>query len=207
MSNIGALSRRTWSHMALGLVLVSLLAGCASGGRMGGKGGGDTDRFTAFAVNLGSRGPISGGGAGTVEIAINRWSSDEETQSLVGAFRNGGSDTLLSALRENPSVGYIRTPDRVGWQLHYARQIPTDDGGRRIFLATDRPIGFWEAVNQTRSLDYPFTLIELRLGPDGRGEGRMSIATQITESPDRKYLQLEDYFSEPVRLQEVREQR
>jgi hypothetical protein len=202
------MKQKIWIPAALagGMVLLSLIAGCASGGLMGGNGNGNTDRFTAFAVNLGSRGPISGSSAGTVEIAINRWSSDQETESLVGAFRNGGADTLLSALRENPSVGYIRTPDRVGWQLHYAREIPTDDGGRRIFLATDRPIGFWEAVNQTRSLDYPFTLIELRLGPDGRGEGRMSIATRITESPDHKYLQLENYLSEPVRLQEVREQ-
>ena len=46
-------------------------------------------------------------------------------------------------------------------------------------LVTDRRIGFWEAANQPRSIDYPFTVIELRLNSDGEGEGKMSIATKI----------------------------
>lgn len=46
-------------------------------------------------------------------------------------------------------------------------------------LATDRYITFWEAVNRPRTIDYPFTMIELHIGPDGKGEGKMSIATRI----------------------------
>ena len=62
--------------------------------------------------------------------------------------------------------------------------MPGEDGGRRIVLVTDRPISFWEAANQPRSIDYPFTLIELRLNRDGEGEGKMSIATKITGNRD-----------------------
>ena len=45
---------------------------------------------------------------------------------------------------------------------------------------TDRYISFWEAANRPRTVDYPFTLIEIRIGPDGKGEGKMSIATKVT---------------------------
>lgn len=194
---------RSGRALVPGMVVLGLVLSCSSAQRGNGSGG-DTERFTAFAVNLGSRGAVSGGQAGTVEIAIDRWSTPEETARLVQAFRDGGSDELLETLRDTRPVGYIRTPDRIGWDLHYAVEAPAEDGGRRIFLATDRPIGFWEAVNQTESLEYPFTLVEIRLGADGEGEGRMSIATQITASSDGRYLQLENYTTEPVRLQQVR---
>ncbi len=57
--------------------------------------------------------------------------------------------------------------------------MPMDEGGEHIVMATDRYISFWEAVNRPRTIDYPFTLIEMRLGPDGMGEGRTSLFTKI----------------------------
>jgi len=69
---------------------------------------------------------------------------------------------------------------------------------------TDRRIGFWEAANQPRSIDYPFTVIEMRLNRDGEGEGKMSIATKITLDKDKKMLELENYGTQPVLLQNVK---
>ena len=62
-----------------------------------------------------------------------------------------------------PKAGYIRTPQTLAWDLRYAHQNPLDEGGRRIVVATDRPIGFREARNQPRTMDYPFTIVEIRL--------------------------------------------
>jgi hypothetical protein len=162
-------------------------------------------RLTAFAVNLGvtpDRRPS--GQSGTVLINIDRWSTPEERTSLLQTFRDKGPDGLLAALQENPRVGNIRTPDSVGWSVHYAHYVPAEDGGWQIFLATDRRIAFWEAANNARTLDYPFTLAEIHLGPDGNGEGRLSIATKVTLSQDGKTIRLENYASEPVRLQSVK---
>ena len=145
------------------------------------------------------------GQSGTVEIQIDRLSRPAERAILIAALRDGGSEALAKALENAKVVGSIRTPDHVGLDLHYASERPTDDGGRRILLATDRRIGFWEAANQDLSTRYPFTVIELRLDREGHGEGRMSIATKITESPDKDQIELENYTSEPVRLQDVRE--
>jgi hypothetical protein len=157
-------------------------------------------KLLAFAVNLNATHPSRA--SGFVEISIERWSMDEERSDLLRALAQG-QDSLLRSLREAPRVGYIRTPDSIGWDLHYAHATPDPNGGTRIFLGTDRRIAFWESFNNTRSLDYPFTLIEIHLDAKGKGEGRLSIATKIIPNTDGKYLTLEDYSAEPVRLQEV----
>jgi hypothetical protein len=61
----------------------------------------------------------------------------------------------------------------------FARRVPGEDRGERVTLATDRYIGFWEAANRPRTIDYPFTVVELRIAPNGEGEGKMSLFTKI----------------------------
>jgi hypothetical protein len=139
-----------------------------------------------------------------VSIIIDRWSTEAERQTLIQAFQKKGPEGLLSALQKTERIGTLRTPNTLGWDLHYAVQAPTQDGGRRIMVATDRAIAFGEASRNTRSMDYPFTLIELHLDKDNKGEGRMSLATKIVRSKDGKTLELENYGSEPVRLKNVR---
>lgn len=154
--------------------------------------------FTALAVAMGNVGPSQ---PSTVEISITRWSTDEERSRLVTVLVEKGADALLEALRDNEPVGRIRTPDSVGYELRYAHQEPLDGGGRRIVIATDRPIGFWEARERPRSADYPFTTIEMRIKPNGKGEGKLSIATKVI--PVGKTIYLEDYGTQPVTLTNV----
>jgi hypothetical protein len=52
-------------------------------------------------------------------------------------------------------------------------------------------------------MDYPFTLIEMRMKPNEKGEGKMLAATSITVKNGR--LELENYGQEPVRLTEITE--
>jgi hypothetical protein len=154
--------------------------------------------FTALAVTMGNVGPSQ---PTTVDIAISRWSTEAERNHLVTILVEKGADALLEALRENKPVGKIRTPDSVGDDLRYAHQSPLEGGGRRIVIATDRPIGFWEAREQPRSAQYPFTVIELRIKPDGKGEGKLSIATKVV--PVGNTIYLEDYGTQPVMLTNV----
>jgi len=161
---------------------------------------GTPERFTAFAVSTG--GVTTGTGAATVEINVRRWSSEAERQRLIEVLQTKGPGALLDRLRELPEVGTIRTPDSLGYPLHYAQQRPLEDGGRRVVIATDRPIAFWEAVNRPRTVDYPFTVVELQLTPDGTGVGRMSIATRIIAHDN--IVELENYDAQPVMLKQVR---
>ena len=73
-----------------------------------------------------------------------------------------------------------------------------EDGTRRIVIATDKPVGFLAASRGSRILDYPFTLVEMRMTPDGKGEGRLLAATAIGVEDGK--LQLENYGQQPVRL-------
>jgi hypothetical protein len=57
-------------------------------------------------------------------------------------------------------------------------------------------------VNRPRTIDYPFTVIDLRVRADDEGEGKMSLFAKITVRGDT--IELEDYGTQPVLLQSVR---
>jgi hypothetical protein len=159
------------------------------------------EEFTAVALSAG--GPRSSAVAGQLDITIERWSTEAERQRLLGTLGKGQTSTLES-LRDLPRVGSIKTPGNLAWDLHYAHQMRGEDGGRRIFLATDRPISVWEAINRPQTIDYPFTFIELRLGKHGEGEGKLSLATRVIASEDGRFVHLENWDTQPVALTEVK---
>ena len=159
------------------------------------------EKFTAFAVDISNTAPRSN--RRPVDLQINRWSTDAERDQLLKVFREKGQEGLLSALQKMPVVGGIRTPGSLNYDIHFARQRSTAEGGRDIFLMTDRYVGVWEAMNRPRTIDYPFTLIQLQLDKDGRGVGKASVATQITQDPDGTIV-LENFSSQPVMLNDVR---
>jgi hypothetical protein len=159
------------------------------------------DRYTAFAVNMGSPGRAA---AGQVEFVVERWSTDAERDRLLQTLFDKGPDKLLSTLQDMPRVGYLRTPNSIGYDIHFARKRPGEDGGEVITLATDRYINFWEAANRPRTIDYPFTVVEIRIDKNGEGEGKMSLATKITGNKEGKMITLENYQSQPVLLTKVK---
>jgi hypothetical protein len=158
------------------------------------------ESFTGFAINMNS-GPRTA----VVDFTIERWSTDTERESLLEIItaERDPTDKLLRALQRMPKVGYIRTPDSLAWDLRYARESPLEDGGRRIVLATDRPIGFWEARNQPRTIDYPFTIVEIRLNKEDKGEGKILAGTKIYVDNKTKQIVLENYGQQPVRFNEI----
>lgn len=144
-------------------------------------------------------------GLGRVIMNIERWSSEAEAGRLVKSLMQNGPDKLLDDLRDMRSVGTIRTPDSLGYDLRYAFQEPGEDGGRRIVIATDRPVSFWEARNQPRIVDYPFTVIQMEIGKDGKGKGTMSWATKIRARGNT--IELENFGTAPIMLTEVESRR
>jgi hypothetical protein len=167
-------------------------------------------RVTAFAVNMSN---IGTGAAGTLEITIDRWSPATERKTLIETMLTKGQDGLLSALQKTKAKGRMRFPGwmgpdphnaRLGWDLHYAWNAPLAEGGQQIVLGTDRYIGFLEARNQPRSVDYPFTLVQIHLNKDGEGEGKFAVATKISFDKKKNVVELENYSSEPVRLNKVK---
>ena len=65
-------------------------------------------------------------------------------------------------------------------------------------------MSFGAAAGGSEVLDYPFTLIEMRMKPNEKGEGKMLAATSILTKNGR--LELENYGQEPVRLTSITEE-
>ena len=147
----------------------------------------------------------------TIRINIDRWSTPSQRQQLITAFlEKGGQNALLKELDKQPELGRFNFPGylgpdpnntmRLGTDIRYARNFAGEDGGRRIVIMTSRVIGFREEVNQPRTTDYPFSIFEMRFDGQGKGQGKMSYATKITFDKKKNNVELENYASEPVRL-------
>jgi hypothetical protein len=159
---------------------------------------GSPEHFTAAAIDM------NRGAAGPIEIQVDRWSTDAQRDRLVKALQTKGADKLLDTLQDMPVMGRFNSPGRLGIDIRFARHYPGEDGGERVVLATDRRIGFLEAANQPRSIDYPFTIIELTLNRGGEGEGRMSLATKVIYDKKKDTITLENFQLQPVMLTQVR---
>jgi hypothetical protein len=170
-------------------------------------------RLSAFGVSMST---VATGKTAVFDIRITRWSTQADREKLITTAVEKGQDALLRELQRMPDHGRISIPGwigpdphnaRLGWELRYAFNTPGEDGGQRIGIATDRYIGMWEARNQPRTMDYPFSLIEIRLDKSGKGVGKMAVATKIEFDKNKKQLVLENYSSEPLRLNEVKIER
>ena len=176
-------------HLAIFLALATAFAATQTVGQ--------PEEFNAVAImnnNLGSA-------SDRVIMRVERWSTEAERVRLVEALKKG-NDAALDVLKELRPVGTIRTPDSLGYDLRYAHQEPAAEGGRHVVLATDRPVGFWEARNQPRTIDYPFTFIQMEMERSGEGKGTLSLMTKVL--PRGNLIVLENFASAPVMLTQVR---
>ena len=157
------------------------------------------ESFTGFAINM--DGVVN---TATIDFTIERWSTDAERNKLLSLIpeENKSPQKLVDALQDMKSVGYIRTPQTLSWQLRYARQFPLAEGGRRIVVVTDRPIGFREARNSSRSMDYPFSILEIRLNAKGEGEGKIFGGSKIYV--ENNELVVENWGTQPTRFNNIR---
>ena len=95
-----------------------------------------------------------------VKITINEFSTPEDRDSLVRAFQQGQNDGLRDALEKMKSVGRLRTPGTLGYDLKFIREIVTPTG-RTIRFLTDRTIAFGEARQNTQSKSFNLTAGEI----------------------------------------------
>jgi hypothetical protein len=158
---------------------------------------GQREHFSASAID------INNGQTGRVEISITRWSTPAEREALLTTLVKEGSQEHLEKLRDMRSVGRISSPGSIGYDLKYAEQQKRPDGGRVIVMATDRPMSFWEMIKQPRSADYPLTWVQLNLGPDNTGDGRLAVAARFFADRPNRPIEVEHFEIQPIRLQNV----
>jgi hypothetical protein len=120
-----------------------------------------------------------------VKVTIYQYSTDEDRQLLVDAFKKGQNQGLVDALSKMKSVGRIAITGTVGYDLSYIRLIPTSTG-RKIRFVTNRLIRFGEAYYNTRTIAYNLTAGEFDIidSDTDRSSGVLYPASQLIVNKD-----------------------
>ena len=183
--------------MTLLLLLFCVAVAIPASGAKDGKKDGKEETLSALAQL-----PVAGTTM-NVRIYIKSYSRPEEAQQLHGVLVDGGPSALLKTLQKMKPIGRIETEGTVGFydfKLILSKPTPV---GRHIYAVTDRPIGFLEAYIGSRSVDYPFGILELDLKADKKGkekgEGSLIYAAQI-KVLDGEKVDIENLTFAPIRL-------
>jgi hypothetical protein len=137
-----------------------------------------------------------------LEIRLDRYTTAAERETIETAFQKRGQEGLLAALQKAPSIGIFRVPGNLSWDIRYAFHQMGRDNRKRIYLITDRNVSFAEAAARPRSMDYPFTVIEMRVDDSGFGDGQVMVAASI--GFERNGMVIEEFLDRPIRLTKVR---
>ena len=128
-----------------------------------------------------------------VNIYIENYSTIEDRNSLIEAFKKSGQDGMVKVLEDMKPKGRIRfASGGVGNDIKYIMELPSEKG-RRLRLVTDRTLAFAELYQGTRSRDYTVGAIELELTPDGKGTGTVLPACKITVNKKTQQVEIETY--------------
>ena len=105
----------------------------------------------------------------SIKVIINRYSTQEDRQVLVAAFKKGQHQGLVKALQDMKPVGRISIPGTLGYDLSYIALIPSPTG-RKIRFAANRWIRFGEAYNNTQSQSFDLTAGEFDLNDSDKNK-------------------------------------
>ena len=128
-----------------------------------------------------------------VNIYIEAYSTPDDKETLIDAFKRRGQDGLVDALQDMKSKGRVRfSSGGVGNDVKYIMELPSKNG-RRLRLVTDRWLSFTELYNSNRIADYNVGAIELNLTPDGKGSGTILPACRLTVNKKKKQVEIETF--------------
>jgi hypothetical protein len=161
------------------------------------------EKLTATMANV-----EPGNGEG-ITIDVLRWSTDEEAQKTLAAYKEKGDEHWAEALQAQPSLGFVWTSgESLGYTIRYARHFTQPDGSEVVILASERPLGSWDRPNWkatgAAATTYPFSIIELHITRNGAGEGKASLAGKVGVDEASQSVTLENYAAAPVLLKGVK---
>jgi hypothetical protein len=136
-----------------------------------------------------------------MKVRLERLTSDDEAAELSALGGHKRELELRQALY-NQYVGRLEIDGRIGDPIVYARRY-SDERGEHLVLIAERYIPIWEYFSHLRSVDYPFTVAQLDLAPDGRAGGTIYLAAKVFAN-DAGELQYQGFDFLPDRLLGVR---
>jgi len=159
-----------------------------------------SELYRANAMVPGVVGPDA---SSSVDIKINRWTTEEEEDGLREALRVGGPERLFTEMKRQKKTGFVALRGDRGYPTYYTQEI-TEGGQRNILILTDREIYFEEVYNREISMQFPFTMITMILDEEGNGQGTAILGAELKWDEAKDALRITGYSAEPVRLEGVR---
>ncbi|MFL6375429.1 MAG: hypothetical protein ACJ73D_12235 [Pyrinomonadaceae bacterium] len=142
----------------------------------------------------------------TFTLNLNGTTSTDQAQRLLGALQSGGQSELQRSLQHN-DLGRFSIGSHVGLPVEAVVVDNAGDGRMRVRAVMERWQGFGELWRGGRSLDYPFSYIEMNIDPrTGTGDGTFIAAAQIRWRNDKgqNQVEIEDFGTFPGRLMGVK---
>ena len=102
-----------------------------------------------------------------LEISIDRFTTDEELGDYLMLLREQGQEAARARLQE-VRVGRVAPESEAGTHLSVARSFELNDQ-KVIRMLTTQPI--LSRFRKQQDSEYPFTILELRINPNGKGVG------------------------------------
>jgi hypothetical protein len=138
---------------------------------------------------------VTGGGAGgttvPIDVRIKRYNSEQEIVQYASILAKGGQGALRREL-EKADVGQFSPVGKVGTPLAVARKLSV--GGKTVIrVLTLRWQSFNELREGGRSVDYPYTMLELVVDADGKGTGSAIGAAKISFNKKKNIYEIESF--------------
>jgi len=153
------------------------------------------------AVALGTGGSV-GARSLSFDFRINQYASDDEVDALAQLLKDKGQDALRREL-EKRDVGRINPVGTVGNQVAVARKHQTPSG-TVIILVTARNMPFVELYRNSRTTDYPFGFLQIKLDSKGEGSGQIMVAAKIRFNKKKGHYEIESYGNQYIKAVNVR---
>lgn len=156
-------------------------------------------RYRAILMDVGNVLPRTN--AERLNIWVDRLTPEDEVERLAALPQGARQEALRDELFDR-EVGRVQLGQGLSYPIAAALAFEGRDELRHLVLIIARPISFGEFFAGSRSLDYPFSVIELDLDAAGEGSGELNVAARVSLNAAGRVL-VEDLAVQPLRILDV----
>ena len=141
--------------------------------------GGARDKYETIDATAWGTSTQTGSNIG-ITVIIYEFSTADDRNILVQAYKKGSNQGLVNALGKMKAVGRIAIQGTLGFDLSYIKMVPTPTG-RKIVFVTNRKITFAEEWADSESTSFNLTAgqIEINDQDKSKSSGVLFPATQL----------------------------
>jgi len=135
-----------------------------------------------------------------LRVNVQRFNDQADAHDLAALLKKKGQDEVRSRLG-NRELGTVQFGDGLPLPVAAAWRSQSEKGDHLV-LIVPRHLSIREVFGNRRSQDYPYTVVEIDVAPDGRGTGEISGAARL-KADKAGDLHYEDLVALPTRVLNV----